>query len=70
MEVFLRDEKCEKSRKNRPLGDQTDTEVTGFNGEITATTVKWDQEVAKVTGGTFRVTPISLRRARSVKSWY
>ena len=50
----MRDEKYEKSGENRPFGNRSSSEVTGFNGEITAAAVKWDQEVAKVTGGAYR----------------
>ncbi len=48
-------EKCEKSRKNPPFGDRRNAEVTGFNGKVTAAAVNLGPEVAKATGGTFRV---------------
>ena len=56
-------EKYEKSGKTPLFGVRTHTEVTGFNGEVTATAVKWDQVIAKVTGGAYCVTPIYEARS-------
>ena len=51
-------EKYKRSGKTPLFGVRTHTEVTGFNGKVTAVVVKWDWEVAKVTGGSYRVTPL------------
>ena len=49
------DEKYVKSRKTPLFEVKLNAEVTGFNGRVTAAAVNLGQEVAKVTGGSFRV---------------
>ena len=51
-------EKCEKSGKNPPFGVRALAKVTGFNGKVTAATVKWGEGAAEVTGVHFRITPL------------
>ena len=52
------DEKYDESGKNPLFEVRLNAEVTGFNGKVTAVIVKWDWEVARVTGGGCRVTPL------------
>ena len=52
------DEKYDKSRKTPLFEVKLNAEVTGFNGRVTATSVKWGEGASEVTGGHFRVTPL------------
>ena len=52
------DEKYNKSGKNPLFEVRLNAEVTGFNGKVTAATVKWGEGAAEVTGVRFRVTPL------------
>ena len=52
------DEKYNKSGKNPLFEVRLNAEVTGFNGKVTAATVKWGEGAAEVTGVNFRITPL------------
>ena len=52
------DEKYDESGKSPLFGVRMNAEVPGFNGKITATTVKWGEGAAEVTGVYFRIKPL------------